>query len=103
MGKNQILLVPSAEIFGSEHFSRMTPELEKLVPEVYLEVNTETAQKLGLKAGTRQSVQTEYFSCELVVRINDRVPSDVGVVPARFPETRHLLGPTIATLVKGAA
>lgn len=96
--RGQILLIPTAEIFGSEASSRKSTVIKELMSAAYVILHPETAQQLKLKAGELHTLSWQGSPIELTIRIHDSVPKQCGIIPARFPETRHILAPTVATL-----
>ncbi len=102
LSKDQVLLVPSAELFGSDPLSRESEAIAELMPEPYVELHPTTAEKLNLSAGSRCTLQWDQQSFEALVKCDASVAANIGVIPARFSETRHIHRPCIATL-KGAA
>ena len=95
---DEILLVPTAEIFGSEISSRLSPAVAALIPAAYLEVHPDTAVRLKLMHGELREIHWDDNRTELTVRISERVAPDIAVVPARFPETRALHQPKAARI-----
>ena len=96
--KGEILLVPCAEIFGTESTSRLSQAIEELCPEPYLQLHPDTARQLGVNTGESRVVRWNHQNLELTIQINSSVAAGIGAVPARFPVTRFLQRPTIAIL-----
>lgn len=98
INKGEILLVPSAEIFGSEPFSRLSEAIEELVPKPYLDLHPDTAGELTLKEGATHTVSWPGQSADLIVRFNLSLPKGTGIVPARFQETQHMQVPSVGRI-----
>ena len=97
-GSDQLLLVPVAEIFGSERFSRLSPTIAELTPNPYLELHPQTAKRFKLTAGQLCKVSWDHADATLTVCMNESLAPDVGAVPAGFAETGYLQHPTGAKL-----
>ncbi len=57
------------------------PLLRKLVQENWVEINPETAGKLGVREGSRVAVETPRGRIELPARVTDAVPPQVVAIP----------------------
>jgi NADH-quinone oxidoreductase subunit G len=75
------LLLPLQHIFGSEELSRQAQAVEELVPEPYVLLNVNDADRLGLEAGETVIVKIDGMEYRLPVRVERDLPTGIAGIP----------------------
>jgi NADH-quinone oxidoreductase subunit G len=81
----QWLLLPMAEVFGSEPFSRRSPAVAERMPAPYLALSSSDATKLGATEGSTVELTLQGVLHHLVIRVASVLP----------PGTAGLFVPTL--------
>ncbi len=82
---DQYLALPLYHIFGSEELSRLSPPLAERIPETYVAMASELAQKLGATEGQGIEITLGNRSLRLPLHLDASLPADVVGLPAGFP------------------
>ena len=99
--EGELLVLPRAEVFGSEELSSLSPAVRARVGAAYLALGREDAERLGLAEGSKLRLQlagargAEAVSVELPVRI-EPMPRGVAAAPL-------FVAPIPAALLPGRA
>jgi NADH-quinone oxidoreductase subunit G len=82
---NQYLALPLYHIFGSDELSRLSPPVAERMPDAYISMAPQLAQKLGAAEGQEIEIILENHSLHLPLRLDASLPTDVVGLPAGFP------------------
>ena len=76
--------------YNSGSMTRRSPALLKREPEMFIQINPETAREYGLVTGGLAQVTTRRGSLQAVVRVSLRIPPGVLFMPYHFPTMNQL-------------
>ena len=94
-----LTLIESAATFGSEPLAAFSTVLAELTPLFGVTVHSETAQRLGWRAGDRIVIPDSAPALEVVVTLDDRAAPGVLLVPRRIGIDRTALRRYMAHLL----
>lgn len=83
---DQYLALPLYHIFGSEELSRLSPPVAERIPQAYVAMPPELAQKLGAVEGQEIQVTSKGRSLRLPLHLNVSLAANVVGMPAGFPD-----------------
>jgi NADH-quinone oxidoreductase subunit G len=83
--QDEFLAVPLYHIFGSEEFSRLSPAIAERIPDTYLAVNPQLAQRLNAVEGQPIEIIVKNNTVRLPLRLEPSLPSGVVGLPVGFP------------------
>ena len=98
--RDEWLLVPLNQVFGSEELSRLAPAVAQLSAPAALSLRPEEASALGLSAGDTAEIWLGAVSLRLPVALLAELPTGVAGLPAGVPPVVGLPLPTFGRIVR---
>ena len=99
---NEWLMIPSYHIFGSDELSALTPGIAELIPTPYVALNSEEAERTGVKEGEPLTLTVAGQTLQLPVIIRPYLPDGLAALPVGLPGLSGLILPAWARIPAAA-
>ena len=86
--------------YNAGAMTRRTPALLEREPELFVQVNPQTAESYGVREQVEALVTTRRGEARAKVRITRRIPPGVLFMPFHFPEMNHLTNDALDPIAK---